>query len=68
MFTKLYYHYTDLVYKYNSKCRDLFKKGLSHPCFHGDVINKAKKLKSDTSNFGKYLKNLIRKDCDLATI
>jgi len=26
----------------------MIKKGISHSCFYGDVINKAKKFKSDT--------------------
>jgi hypothetical protein len=33
------------MYKYNSICRDLVKKGISHPCFFGDVIDK--QFKSD---------------------
>ena len=35
---------------------------MSHPCFYGDIINKAKKLKSDTC------KNLICKGYDSTTI
>ena len=34
--------------------------------FYGDIFNKAKK--SDKSKLVKYLKNLIRKGYDLATI
>lgn len=48
-FTKLYYRNRNLVYEYNSKCRNLIKKGVSHLCFYVDVFNKDKKLKSDTS-------------------
>ena len=59
--TKLYYLYKGLVYKYNFTCRDLIKQGILHPCFHGDVINKAKKFKSDISKLVKSLKNLIGK-------
>jgi len=44
-----------------STCRDLIKKGISHPCFYGDIINKAKKFKPDTSKLVKSLKNLICK-------
>jgi hypothetical protein len=36
--------------------------------FLWDVINKAKKFKSDTSKFVKYMKNLTCKGYDLATI
>jgi hypothetical protein len=57
-FTKFYYRYA----------RDLIQKGISQPCCYCDVINKAKKLKSDTSKLVKFLKNLIRKDYDLAII
>jgi hypothetical protein len=35
---------------------------------YGNVINKAKKFKSDTSKLINSLKNLIRKSYDLATI
>lgn len=35
--------------------------GYFTPCFHGDVINKAKKFKSDISKLVKSLKNLIGK-------
>ena len=35
---------------------------------YGDVINKAKKFKSDTSKLVKSLKNLIHKGYDLSTI
>ena len=54
-FTKFYYSDKNLVYKYNSTCRDLNKKRISHPCFYGDVINKAKKFKSGTSKLVKKL-------------
>ena len=63
-----YYRYKYIVYKYNYTCRDLTKKGISHPCFYGDLINIAKIFKSDTSNLVKYMKNLIRKGYDLTTI
>jgi hypothetical protein len=36
--------------------------------FYGDVINKENKFKHDTSKIIKLLKNLIRKNYDLATI
>ena len=49
-FTKLYDKYKDIVCMYNSTCRDLIKKGISHPCWYGDIYNKPKKCKSDTSN------------------
>ena len=67
-FTKLYYRYEYIVYKYNYTCRDLTKKGISHPCFYGDFFNIDKMVKSDTSNLVKYMINLIRKGYDLATI
>ena len=36
------------------------KKGISHPCFYGEVINKAKnKFKSDTFNVVKSLKSIF---------
>jgi hypothetical protein len=35
------------------------QKGYFISMFYGDVINKAKKFKSDTSKLVKYLKNLI---------
>ena len=38
---------------------DLIKKGTSHSCVYGDVINKAKKKNSDTSKLTKYLKKKI---------
>jgi hypothetical protein len=41
--TKCYYRCKDLVYQYNSTCIDLIKKGISHPCFYDDVINKVNK-------------------------
>ena len=37
-------------------------------CFYGDVINKAKILKSDTSKLVKSLKNHISKGCCLKEI
>ena len=58
------YHYTDIVNKYNSTCR--YQKGYFPSMFYGDIFNKAKK--SDKSKLVKYLKNLIRKGYDLATI
>ena len=51
-----------------STCRGLIKKGISHPCSYGDVINKAKKFKADTSKLVQSLKNLIHKGYDLETI
>jgi hypothetical protein len=51
------------VYKYNSTCRDLINKDISHSCFCGDIFNK-----SDTSKFVKSLKDLIGKGNDLTTI
>lgn len=36
--------------------------------FYGDEINKENKFKHDTSKIIKLLKNLIRKNYDLATI
>ena len=51
----------EMEIQYNSTCRDPIKKGISHPCFYGDIINKAKKLKPDTSTLVKSLKNLICK-------
>ena len=65
MFTKLYCCYTDLVYKYNSTCRDLIKKGI---CCYGDVINKAKNFKHHTSKLVKSLKMCISNGCDLVII
>jgi hypothetical protein len=67
-FTKLNSTYKDLVYKYNSTCRDLIKKGtyISISFFYGDVIDKTKKFKPDTSNLIKSLKN--SKGCHLTTI
>ena len=62
------YIYTDLEYKSNSTFRDRIKKGISSLCFYGDVIIKAKRVKSDTSKPANSLKNLIRKYYDLATI
>ena len=44
------------------------KQGASHLCFYGDVINKAKILKSDTSKLVKSLKNHISKGCCLREI
>jgi hypothetical protein len=41
---------------------------ISNPCFNGDIINKTKNVKSDTSKLAKYLKNLVYKGYDLATI
>jgi len=43
----LYYRYKNITYKYNSA--DLIKKYISRPCFYVDVIDKAKKLISNTS-------------------
>ena len=65
-FTKFYCTYKDLVYKYNSTCSDLIKKGtcVFISCFYRNVIDKAKKFKPDTSRFVKSLKN--PKGCDLA--
>jgi len=60
-FTKLYYRYKDLVYKYISTCRDLIKQGILNPCYYGDVINKAKRFKSDTSKPGQSMTNLLPK-------
>ena len=40
---------------------DLIKKGISQPCFYGDVINRAKKFKSDTSKLVKSLKTVFAK-------
>ena len=37
------------------------KKGISHPCFYGDVINKTKKCKSDIPILEKPLTNLFVK-------
>ena len=51
----------EMEIQYNSTCRDLIKKGISHPCFYGDIINKVKKFKPDTSTLVKSLKNLICK-------
>lgn len=52
----------DLTYKYNSTWSDREKKmEIPHPCFHGDLIHKAKKLKSDTFKLEALLKNLNRK-------
>ena len=66
---KMYYRYLkDIVFEYNSTCRDLIKKGISHPMFYGNVIDKSLKFKSDTSELAKPLKNLIHKSYDLATI
>jgi hypothetical protein len=61
-FTTFYqrYIYTDLEYKSNSTFRDRIKKGISSLCFYGDVIIKAKRVKSNTSKPAKSLKNLIR--------
>ena len=64
-FTNFYYCYSDLVYKYNSTYRDLIKQGILNPCYYGDVINKAKKFKSDTSKPGQSLKNLLPKGYNL---
>ena len=41
-----------IMYKYNSICRDLVKKGISHPCFLGDVIDKQFKSDKKTKSFG----------------
>ena len=46
----------------------LSKRIFPHPCYNCEVINKAKQFKCDTSELVKTLKNLIRKDYDLATI
>ena len=54
-FTKYYYRYKDLLYKYNSTCRNMIKKGISHPCFYGNVINKVQKLKFDSPKVVKVL-------------
>jgi hypothetical protein len=45
-----------------------YQKGYFPSMFLWDVINKAKKFKSDTSKFVKYMKNLTCKGYDLATI
>jgi hypothetical protein len=49
-FTKLYYCYKDLINTilvlfYTQRSN---QKGISHSCFYDNVINKAKKFKSDT--------------------
>ena len=44
------------------------QNGISHPCFYGYVINKAKKFKPNTSKLVKSVKNLNRKSNDLAII
>ena len=60
-FIKFYHRYKDILHKYNSTCRDLIKKGISHPNFYGNVVNKARKFQSDPSKLIKPLNNLIRK-------
>jgi len=52
----------------NAILHDFTKKGIFHPRFYGNVINRAKTFNSDTSKIVKYLKDLIRKDYDLATM
>lgn len=66
--TKFYYLRSKyLVYKYKSTCRYLMKKGISHPGFYGEVINKAKnKFKSDTFNIVKSLKSIFSSNYDAA--
>ena len=44
------------------------QKGYFPSMFYGDVISKAKRVKSDTSKLVKPLKNLFRKSYDIAII
>lgn len=67
-FTTFYQRYTDFEYKSNSTFRDRVEKDIFSLCFYRDVIIKAKKVKSYTSKPAKFLKNLIRKYYELATI
>ena len=64
-FPTFYYRYGNLVDRYNSTCRYLIKKGNLPFMFYGDIINKAKQFKYDTSELVKYLKNLIPIGYDL---
>ena len=44
------------------------EKGVSRACFYGDVINKARKVKFDTSKLVQSLDNLISKGYNLSAI
>ena len=44
----------------------MIKKGISHPCFYGNVINKFKKLKFDTPKVVKVL--LVKAMTDVAIV
>jgi hypothetical protein len=65
-FPTFYYRYRNLVYRCNSTCRYLIKKGNLPSIFYGDIINKAKQFKYDTSELVKYLKIFIRIGYNLA--
>lgn len=60
-FTKFYYRYEDLVFKYNTTCKHLIKAGISHPEFYGNVLYKAKKCLSSPNKLIKPLNRLIHK-------
>ena len=60
-FTKFYYRYKDLVFKYNATCKHLIKAGISHPEFYGNVLYKAKKCLSSPNKLIKPLNRLIQK-------
>jgi hypothetical protein len=37
----------EMEIQYNSTCRDLIKKGISHPCFYGDIIKVPQRMNYD---------------------
>ena len=38
--SNFYYHYTDLVRKFDCKCRHLIRRGISHPIVYGNIFVK----------------------------
>ena len=56
--------YLRSLYKYNSTCRNLIRKCIPY----GEVVNNAKKLKSDTSELVQFVEIFIRKGYDLQPI
>lgn len=67
-FTKFYHKYRDLLWKYDSTCRNLIKNGISHPVFYGNVVNKANKFKNCPMDLSVWLNKLIDKGYNYTTV
>ena len=44
-FAKFYHRNQDLLYKFNSNLKTLLSKGITHPEYYSDVVNKLRKIK-----------------------